>query len=88
VRRRFQDRPTRIARRTERDKFERAVMPAAFICIPVAVAILIAAALSYLIYGESPRELYALGFAVLFVPAVLTAYRFLRGHFSGSLDEP
>ena len=86
--RRFQSRPKRIARRIERDKFERAVMPAAFICLPVAVAIIIAAALSYLIYGEFPREIFGLGVAVLAVPVVLTAYRFLRGHFSGSLDEP
>jgi hypothetical protein len=52
--RRFRDRPKRIARRTEREKFERSVMPAAYICLPVAVAVFIAAALSYLIYGEFP----------------------------------
>jgi len=85
---RFRDRPKRIARRTEREKFERTVMPAAYICLPVAVAIFIAAALSYLIYGEFPRDVLFLGVAVLAIPVVLTIYRFLRGHFSGSLDEP
>lgn len=85
---RFHDRPKRLARRTEREKFERSVMPAAFICLPVAVAVFIAAALSYLIYGEFPREVLVLGLAVLAVPIVLFFYRFVRGHFSRSLDEP
>ncbi len=85
---RFHDRPKRLARRTEREKFERSVMPAAFICLPVAVAVFIAAALSYLIYGEFPREILVLGLAVLAVPVVLFLYRFVRGHFSRSLDEP
>jgi hypothetical protein len=85
---RFHDRPKRLARRTEREKFERSVMPAAFICLPVAVAVFIAAALSYLIYGEFPREILVLGLAVLAIPVVLFLYRFVRGHFSRSLDEP
>jgi len=85
---RFRDRPKRLARRTEREKFERSVMPAAFICLPLAVAVFIAAALSYLVYGEFPREILVLGLAVLAIPVVLFAYRFVRGHFSSSLDEP
>ena len=88
MRGRFRDRPKRIARRTEREKFERSVMPAAYICLPVAVAILVAAALSYLVYGNFPREIFVLGLAVLAVPFVLLVYRFVRGHFSKSLDEP
>jgi hypothetical protein len=86
--RRFKDRPKRIARRTEREKFERSVMPAAYICLPLAVAVFVAAALSYLIYGEFPREIFVLGVAVLAIPVVLLLYRFARGHFSRSLDEP
>jgi drug/metabolite transporter (DMT)-like permease len=86
--RRFRDRPKRIARRTEREKFERSVMPAAYICLPVAVAVFIAAALSYLIYGEFPREILVLGVAIVAIPVVLIVYRFLRGHFSKSLHEP
>ena len=86
--RRFRDRPKRIARRTEREKFERTVMPAAYICLPVAVAVFVTAAVIYLIYGEFPRDVAILGVAVLAIPVALTVYRFLRGHFSGSLDEP
>jgi hypothetical protein len=86
--RRFRDRPKRIARRTEREKFERSVMPAAYISLPVAVAVFIAAALSYLIYGELPREIFVLGVAIAAIPVVLLFYRFVRGHFSRSLDEP
>jgi drug/metabolite transporter (DMT)-like permease len=86
--RRFRDRPKRIARRTEREKFERSVMPAAYICLPVAVAVFIAAALSYLIYGEFPRDILVLGVAIVAIPVVLIVYRFLRGHFSKSLHEP
>lgn len=85
---RFKDRPKRIARRTEREKFERSVMPAAFICLPVAVAVFIAAALSYLIYGEFPREVFVLGLAVLAIPVALFLCRIVRGHFSRELDEP
>ena len=85
---RFKDRPKRIARRTEREKFERSVMPAAFICLPVAVAVFIAAALSYLVYGEFAREVFGLGLAVLAIPVSLFLYRFVRGHFSRELEEP
>jgi hypothetical protein len=86
--RRFRDRPKRIARRTEREKFERSVMPAAYICLPVAVAVFIAAALSYLIYGEFPRDILVLGVAIVAIPVVLIVYRCMRGHFSKSLHEP
>ena len=86
--RRFKHRPKRIARRTEREKFDRLVMPAAFICLPVALAILMAAALSYLIYGETPREVMVLGGAVLAVPAALFFYRVVRGHYNDALNEP
>jgi hypothetical protein len=85
---RFKDRPKRIARRTEREKFERSVMPAAFICLPVAVAVFIAAALSYLVYGEFAREIFVLGLTVLAIPVALFLYRFVRGHFSRELEEP
>jgi hypothetical protein len=85
---RFKDRPKRIARRTEREKFERSVMPAAFICLPVAVAVFIAAALSYLVYGEFAREVFVLGLTVLAIPVALFLYRFVRGHFSRELEEP
>jgi hypothetical protein len=85
---RFRHRPKRIARRTEREKFERSVMPAAYICLPVAVAVFVAAALAYLIYGEFPREIFTLAVAILAIPVVLLVYRFVRGHFSRSLDEP
>ena len=88
MRGRFRDRPKRLARRTERERFERSVMPAAFICLPLSVAVFVAAALSYLVYGEFPREVLVLGLAVLAVPIVLFFYRFVRGHFSRSLDEP
>jgi ABC-type xylose transport system permease subunit len=86
--RRFRDRPKRLARRAEREKFDRMVMPAAFICVPLAVAILLAAGLSYVIYGLFPREIFGLGMAVLVIPLILLVFRFMRGHFSSSLHEP
>ncbi len=88
MRGRFRNRPKRIARRTEREKFERSVMPAAYICLPVAVAVFMAAAVGYLVYGEFPREVLVLGLAILAIPLALLVYRFVRGHFSRSLDEP
>lgn len=85
---RFKNRPKRLSRRSEREKFDRMVMPAAYICLPIAVAILLAAVLSYLVYDTFPREIFALGVAVLAIPAVLTVFRFVRGHYSDALDEP
>ena len=85
---RFKHRPKRIARRSEREKFDRMVMPAAYICLPVAVAILMAAALSYLVYDHFPREIFVLGVAVLAIPLALALYRMVRGHYSDALDEP
>jgi hypothetical protein len=86
--RRFKERPKRIARRTERDKFDRMVMPAAFMCLPLAVAVFLAASLSYLVYGTFPRDVFGLGAALLAIPVALMIYRVVRGHYSGSLDEP
>jgi len=88
MKRRFADRPKRIARRTEREKFERSVMPAAYICLPVAIAVFIAAALGYLVYGEFSREIFVLGVAILAIPAALLLYRAVRGHYSRQLEEP
>jgi hypothetical protein len=88
MKRRFKYRPKRISRRTERDKFERMVMPAAYISLPVAVAILIAAALGYLVYGTIWPEILTLGFAMLAIPVVLMVFRLVRGHYSDALDEP
>jgi len=88
MRGRFRDRPKRLARRSEREKFDRMVMPAAYICLPLAVAVLLTAALSYLVYDTLPREILMVGMAILAVPAVLTAFRYLRGHYSDALDEP
>ena len=85
---RFRHRPKRIARRSEREKFDRMVMPAAFMCLPVAVASLMAAALSYLVYETFPREVFVLGVAVMAIPVVLMLFRLVRGHYSGALDEP
>lgn len=85
---RFSHRPKRIARRTEREKFDRNVMPAAYMIMPVGVAILFAAALGYLVYGSFYIQLIVLGLAVFALPLVLTVYRLVRGHFSKQLDEP
>lgn len=86
--RRFKNRPKRISRRTERDKFDRMVMPAAYISLPVAVATLMAAALGYLVYGTFWREIFALGVTMLAIPVVLMMFRVVRGHYSDALDEP
>ena len=85
---RFSHRPKRISRRSEREKFDRLVMPAAFMCFPVGVALLIGAALAHLIYGSLMVEMLVLGGAVFAIPGVLQIYRFLRGHFSHQLNEP
>ena len=85
---RFSHRPKRISRRTERDKFDRLVMPAAFMCLPLGVALLIAAALGYLIYGQVSLQMLVLGGAIFAIPGLFQIYRFIRGHFSHQLHEP
>ncbi|MEY3480799.1 MAG: hypothetical protein RIQ71_1574 [Verrucomicrobiota bacterium] len=85
---RFSHRPKRISRRTERDKFDRLVMPAAFMCLPLGVALLIAAALGYLIYGQANLQMLVLGGAIFAIPGLFQIYRFIRGHFSRQLHEP
>jgi hypothetical protein len=85
---RFGHRPKRISRRSESEKFERLVMPAAFMCFPVGVALLVGAGLAHLIYGSVVVEMLVLGAVVFAIPGVLQIYRFVRGHFSRQLDEP
>ncbi len=85
---RFSDRPKRISRRSEREKFDRLVMPAAFMCFPAGVALLFGAGLAYLVYGAVAVEMLVLGAAIFAIPGVLQIYRFVRGHFSNRLDEP
>lgn len=85
---RFSHRPKRISRRSEKEKFDRLVMPAAMMCFPVGVAVLIGAALGHLIYGSVGIEMLVLGAAVFAIPGVLQIYRFIRGHFSRQLKEP
>lgn len=85
---RFSHRPKRLSRRAEREKFTMMVMPAAYICLPLAVAILGAAGLSYVIYEVFPRDIFVLGAGVLALPVLLTLFRVLRGHYSDALNEP
>ncbi|MEI7866094.1 MAG: hypothetical protein WCI38_12060 [Chthoniobacterales bacterium] len=85
---RFSHRPKRIARRTESEKFARSVMPAAYMIMPVGLALLLAVALGYLVYGSFQLQLLVLGLAVFVLPLLLTLYRVVRGHYSEELDEP
>lgn len=85
---RFGHRPKRISRRAEREKFEHFVMPAAMMCFPAGIAIVVVAAAMHLVFGSFGIELVALGAAVLAIPGVLHAYRFFRGHFSRQLRKP
>jgi hypothetical protein len=85
---RFGHRPKRISRRSESEKFERLVMPAAFMCFPIGVALLVGAALAHLVHGSVVVEMLVLGAVIFAIPGVLQVYRFLRGHFSRQLDEP
>lgn len=85
---RFSHRPKRISRRSESEKFERMVMPAAMMCLPFGLAVLIGAGLAHLIYGSLAVEMLVLGGAIFAIPGVLVVYRFVRGHFNRQLDEP
>lgn len=85
---RFTQRPKRLSRRLEREKFERTVMPAAMMSLPLGGLAILASGVVYVFHGNIYRELLFLGAAVLVIPLVLIVYRFFRGHFSDQLDEP
>lgn len=85
---RFSHRPKRIARRAEAEKFSRQVMPAALICCPVGLIMLLAAVLFYLVHGSIHALTLTLPGIVLVTPVVLHGCRWARGHFSKELDAP
>lgn len=85
---RFEHRPKRISRRTERDKFAALIMPAAYICFPVAVALFMASLLIYSFEDAIPGRLVVAGGLFLAVPLSLVGFRAARGHFDDELNEP
>lgn len=85
---RFSQRPKRISRRSESEKFARQVMPAALMCFPVGMLLLLVAALIFLVGERVAVEVLVLAGVVFAVPGFLLTYRFLRGHFSRQLEEP
>lgn len=85
---RFQDRPKRLARRSERDAFAVAALPICGICLCFGVCFLLAAVTGYLSSGQLLRDMMALGATALTAPVALLLYRVMRGHYSRDLDEP
>lgn len=85
---RFEHRPKRISRRTERDKFAAIIMPAAYICFPVAVASAMAALLVYSFEDYVSGGLIATGCVFFALPLGLVGFRAARGHFDDELNEP
>ena len=84
----FADRALRVARRTERDTFRHVIMPAAWVCGALGVAVLLVAGAMNVSTGGAAHEATGVGLGLAALPVVLFFYRILRGHFCGALNEP
>jgi hypothetical protein len=84
----FADRALRVARRTERDTFRHVIMPAAWVCGALGVAVLVVAGAMNLSTGGAAHEATGVGLGLAALPVVLFFYRILRGHFCEALNEP
>jgi hypothetical protein len=86
--RRFADRPKRLARRAERDRFAFIIMPVIWLLFVTGVVALGAVGLHFFMTGEVDRLVWGLAGIPLVVALALGSVRLLRGHFSGALNEP
>jgi hypothetical protein len=84
----FADRALRVARRTERDTFRHVIMPAAWVCGVLGMAVLLVAGAMNFSTGGAVHEATGVGLGLAALPVVLFFYRILRGHFCGALNEP
>ena len=87
-RHRFAHRPKRISRRFERDQFALMVVPIVWMLGLLGFAGGVFSALHYLVAGEANWSVYLLAAVPLVSALILLLFRFVRGHFSRSLDEP
>jgi ABC-type multidrug transport system fused ATPase/permease subunit len=87
-RHRFAHRPKRISRRAERDQFALLLVPVVWLLGLLGFAGVIFSALHYLVVGEANWSVYLLTAVPLVSALILALFRFVRGHFSPSLNEP
>lgn len=85
---RFHDRRKRIARRTERDNFNRMIMPTLYTLgvlgwLVFLLTLLIASLTDTKISGYT-----AIAVGPTLLVGLMESYRFMRGHHSKALDEP
>lgn len=85
---RFSNRPKRISRRAERDRFTFLVVPVIWILALLGLAAVAFGALHYLVVGEASRTFYALAGVPLLSALMLALVPMIRGHHSQTLDEP
>jgi hypothetical protein len=86
--RRFADRPKRIARRAERDRFSFLMVPVIWFLLLAGLAALGSLGLHASVAGEVDRSWWGLAAIPLGAGVFLAIVRVLRGHFSGELNEP
>ena len=84
----FANRALRVARRTERGTFRHVIMPAAWVCGALGVAVLVVAGAMNLSTGGAVHEATGVGLGLAALPVVLFFYRILRGHFCEARNEP
>lgn len=85
---RFRHRPTRIARREERNTFAFIIMPLAWLMGMVGGAVMAGIFLHYIVSGELHTGAFGMGLMLALIPVCAGLLRFVRGHYSSALDEP
>lgn len=85
---RFSDRPKRLQRQRESKVFGYFLMPLGWLAGAAGLMGLLLSLFTYLYHGVWHHEAVNASIGVLFIPFLLLAIRFVRGHHSRQLDEP
>jgi uncharacterized membrane protein (DUF485 family) len=85
---RFSHRPTRLKRQQESKIFASFLMPLAWICGVIGLASLATVFLARAISNDWSYRAFSAALGLMFIPLLMLALRFARGHYSHDLKEP
>jgi len=85
---RFSNRPLRLARQRERDRFRRIILPVSGIIGFVGLLTLGIALVEYHVHGRWEAQAFILGVSAAVLPLALLLISWMRGHFNRQLENP